>query len=151
MQLLNREMQKVFHQQRVLMDLITIFFASAMLAFFVSKCDGRTLEFMLGEWWQMIIHQCFYTVNILIKIVKKIRWKIITLFKLKNNTLKTLVQKKKDERERCCSLFLNKVNLLYACLDTKLILWSRQRGTFKLANPKHEPRTARQSLVDFQS
>ena len=99
----------------------------------------------------MIIHQCFYTVNILIKIDKKIRWKIITLFKLKNNTLKTLVQKKKDERERCCSLFLNKVNLLYACLDTKLILWSRQRGTFKLANPKHEPRTARQSLVDFQS
>ena len=95
MQLLNREMQKVFHQQRVLMDLITIFFASAMLAFFVSKCDGRTLEFMLGEWWQMIIHQCFYTVNILIKIDKKIRWKIITLFKLKNNTLKTLVQKKK--------------------------------------------------------
>ena len=88
-------MQKVFHQQRVLMDFMTIFFASAMFAFFVSKCDGRTLEFMLGEWWQMIIHQCFYTVNILIKIDKKISCKIITLFKLKNNTLKTLVQKKK--------------------------------------------------------
>ena len=42
-----------------------------------------------------VIHQCFYTVNILIKIDKKISWKIITLFKLKNNTLKTLVQKKK--------------------------------------------------------
>lgn len=81
-------MQKVFHQQRVLMDFMTIFFASAMFAFFVSKCDGRTLEFMLGEWWQMLF-------NILIKIDKKISWKIITLFKLKNNTLKTLVQKKK--------------------------------------------------------
>ena len=69
MQLLNREMQKVFHQQqRVIMDLMTILFASAMLAFllasamvasFVSKCDGRTLEFILGEWWQMVVLNAF--------------------------------------------------------------------------------------------
>ena len=36
-------------------------------------------------------------------------------------------------------------------MDTKIILWSRKRGTFKLANPKHEHRTERQSLVDSLS
>ena len=36
-------------------------------------------------------------------------------------------------------------------MDTKIILWSRKRGTFKLANAKHEHRTERQSLVDSLS
>ena len=58
---------------------------------------------------------------------------------------------KKDEHDRCYSLFLNKASLSNACLDTKIILWSRQRDTFKLANPKHEHRTERQSLVDSLS
>ena len=58
---------------------------------------------------------------------------------------------KKDEHDRCYSLFLNKASLSYACLDTKIILWSRQRVTIKFTNPKHDHWTECQWLVDSDS
>ena len=64
---------------------------------------------------------------------------------LLNSSLKV---SKLQLKKRCYSLFLNKASLSYAYLGTKIISWSRQRGTFKLANPKHEYRTECQSLVD---
>ena len=48
-------------------------------------------------------------------------------------------------------LFLNKASLLYACLTTKIILWSTQEGTFKLTKPKQEHRNDHQSLVNSLS
>ena len=79
---------------------------------------------------------------------KKTCWKIVTEFK--HASIEISVQKK-DKHGQCYLLFFNKASLLYACLDAKIILWSRQRGTFKLANAKHEHRTECQSLVNSLS
>ena len=48
---------------------------------FASKCDGHMPDFILGEWCQMVIYECTYSqpdaANILMKINKKICWKIL--------------------------------------------------------------------------
>lgn len=86
-----------------------------------------------------------FTVNSFIKIDKKISWKIVTYSSLKISKLQF---KKKDEHDSPYSWFLNKASLVYACLDTNLILWSKQRGPFKLGNHRHKHQTEHQSLVD---
>ena len=42
----------------------------------------------------------------------------------------------KDLHDWCHSLFLNKASLFYACLKTKMILWSRQAGDNEICEPQ---------------
>lgn len=59
---------------------------------FVSKCDGRMPEFILGKCGKWSFINPVINFKILIKTDKKIAWKIVPSFKLE--IIKTSVQKR---------------------------------------------------------
>ena len=67
---------------------------------FATKCNGTMPAFILGQWWQMFLYWWSYrqpdTVNILIKIDKKIYWKIAASFKLEITETSVQIKDKHD-------------------------------------------------------